>query len=103
MIRVAILYPNTPGSRFDVGYYRDRHLGRLARELLGPALKGIEVDVGVSGRDGPAPYHAIGYLMFDSLPEFQAAFAPVAARLAADVPNYTDLAPQVQISRHEKI
>lgn len=26
MIKVSIMYPNTPGTRFDHGYYRDKHL-----------------------------------------------------------------------------
>ena len=98
MIRVAIMYPNAAGSRFDVDYYRNTHLP-LARRLLGSALLGIELDVAA----GKAPYHAIGYLIFDSMAGFQAAFAKAQAELGADVPNYTDVEPAVQISNYEKV
>jgi uncharacterized protein (TIGR02118 family) len=103
MIRVGILYPNTPGSTFDVAYYRDQHLGTLARRLLSPELQGIEVDVGLAGGKGGAPFHAIGYLLFKSMEDFQQAFARGSAELGADVPKYTNLEPTVQISSYEKL
>src|SRR5579872_1054788 len=102
MIRLAVLYPNKPGSRFDVDYYRVKHLG-LARELLGSALKSIELDVGIAGSSGAAPFHAIGYLTFESMESFQNGLAVAAAQLSADVPNYTDVEGEVQISSHEKL
>ena len=101
MIRVAVLYPNKPGSKFDVDYYRVKHFG-LVRELLGSALKGIELDVGVAGVKGAAPYHAIGYLLFDSMESFQQAFAKADA-LGADLKNYTDVDAELQISVYEKL
>jgi uncharacterized protein (TIGR02118 family) len=101
MIRVGILYPNTPGSTFDVDYYRDRHL-TLVRELLTPELTGIELDVGLAGAKGAAPFHAIGYLSFESMEAFQQAFARASAQLGADVPKYTNVEPTLQISSYEK-
>lgn len=98
MIRLAIMYPNSPGSHFDVDYYRGTHLP-LGRKLLGAALVGIELDVAA----GKAPYHAIGYLIFDSMEGFQAAFAKAQAELGADVKNYTNVEPVVQISNYEKV
>ena len=52
---------------------------------------------------GPTPgsrpaFVAMGHLYFDSLAEFQAAFAPVAATLLGDIPNYTNVQPVIQIS-----
>ena len=26
MIKVSVMYPNTPGARFDHAHYRDRHM-----------------------------------------------------------------------------
>ena len=40
----------------------------------------------------------MGHLYFDSLAEFQAAFAPVATTLLGDIPNYTNVQPVIQIS-----
>lgn len=103
MITVGILYPNTPGSTFDAAYYRDTHLGTLARELLSPELKGIEVHTGIAGAKGAAPYHAVGYLTFASMEDFQQAFARGQKQLGEDVPKYTNVEPVLQISNHEKL
>lgn len=46
MIKVSVLYPNHPGSTFDMAYYCDRHIP-LVRQLLGAALKAVAVEQGV--------------------------------------------------------
>ena len=38
MIRLNFLYPNTPGSRFDVDYYLGTHMP-MAKRLFGDVLK----------------------------------------------------------------
>jgi uncharacterized protein (TIGR02118 family) len=40
----------------------------------------------------------VGYLSFDSVPAFQQAFAPHAAEIMGDIPNYTNTTPVLQIS-----
>jgi len=47
MVRVSVLYPNKPGSRFDANYYLNVHMPMAAR-LLGPAIKGVTAEIGVS-------------------------------------------------------
>ena len=37
MIKVSVMYPNTPGARFDHDYYRDRHLP-LIKSRMGAAV-----------------------------------------------------------------
>ena len=98
MIRVSVLYPNRPGVRFDLGYYGGAHMA-LVRECLGEACLGIAVDRGVSGAapGSPAPFVAVGHLFFASLEAFQQSFAPHAARIMGDLPNFTDAEPLVQI------
>jgi uncharacterized protein (TIGR02118 family) len=75
MIKVTVVYPNTSGSYFDIGYYCDTHIP-LVRRLLGPALEGVAVEHGIGGATpgSPAPYLAIGQLQFDSVEAFQSAF-----------------------------
>ena len=104
MIRIAVLYPSSAGSSFDVEYYKHRHM-KLVSEKLGPlGLVGCEVDAGIADLDGgPAPYAAIGYMIFETREAFQSAFAKVGDELVADVPNYTNIAPVIQISSHEQI
>ena len=100
MIRVSVLYPNKSGVRFDHQYYSTTHVG-LVKEKLGPAgLVRIDVDRGVAGasEETPAPYTAVGHLIFESLEAFRSAMAAHGEALAADIPNYTDLEPSVQIS-----
>lgn len=73
----------------------------MVRELLGDACKAVEVEEGISGAAPglPAVYGAIGHLYFDSVETFQAVFGPHADAIMADLPNYTNIAPMVQISR----
>jgi uncharacterized protein (TIGR02118 family) len=41
---------------------------------------------------------AIGQLQFDSVEAFQASFGPHAPEIMADIPNYTNTLPIIQIS-----
>jgi uncharacterized protein (TIGR02118 family) len=104
MIRATVLYPNSEGSWFNVEYYKQQHM-KLVWEKLGPlGLVGCEVDAGIVGLGGaPPPYAAIGYVVFETLDQFQSAFAKVGEDLVADVPNYTNIPPVIQISDFEQI
>jgi uncharacterized protein (TIGR02118 family) len=104
MIRVAVLYPNFDGSWFNVEYYKQQHM-KLVWQKLGPlGLVGCEVDAGIAGVGGArAPYAAIGYVIFETLDQFQSAFGKVGGELVADVPNYTNIPPVIQISEFEQI
>ncbi len=100
MIRISVLYPHESGARFDHQYYSTTHV-QLIKEKLGPAgLVRVEIDRGVAGESegAPAPYTAVGHLVFESLEAFGSAMAAHGEALAADMPNYTDLKPSVQIS-----
>jgi uncharacterized protein (TIGR02118 family) len=99
MIKVSVFYPNREGARFDMGSYCNTHMP-LVRRLLGPAVKGMAVEQGIGGMapGSPAPYVAMGHLLFDSLESFQAAFAPHVQAITGDIPNYTDIQPSIQIS-----
>ena len=99
MIRVTVVYPHTKGSRFDISYYCKTHI-RLVQKLTGSALKGVAVEHGIAGGTpgSPAPYLAIGQVQFDSVEAFQASFGPHAQEIMADIPNYTNTQPIIQIS-----
>jgi uncharacterized protein (TIGR02118 family) len=91
------MYPNQPGNTFDMEYYCNTHMP-MAQRLLGAT--GFSVDAGLAGGTpgAPAPYIAIGYLLFDSLDVFQRNAAINGAELMADIPNYTNVSPVLQIS-----
>jgi uncharacterized protein (TIGR02118 family) len=100
MIKVSVFYPNTSGVKFDMTYYLDRHMP-MVRELMGGALKGMNVEQGLAGGQPgvEAPYVALGHLMFDSVDSFQSAFDKHGAQILGDIPNYTNVQPTVQISQ----
>ncbi len=99
MIKVSVMYPNTPGSRFDHDYYRDRHMP-LVKARMGDACLYYTVDKGLSGGAPGAPptYVAMCHIFSESLDAFQAAFGPHASEIQGDIANYTDLTPVMQIS-----
>ena len=99
MIKVSVLYPNNEGSNFDMGYYCNTHIP-MVQEKLGKTCKGVAVEQGVSGATpGSRPaFIAMCHLNFDSVADFQAAFGPHAEAIMADIPNYTDIQPTLQIS-----
>jgi uncharacterized protein (TIGR02118 family) len=99
VIKVSVLYPNRQGSTFDIGYYCTKHIP-MVRRLIGPALKGVAVEQGISGQSAgsSAPFLAMGHLVFDSVEAFQTAFASHATAIIADIPNYTNSQPTIQIS-----
>jgi uncharacterized protein (TIGR02118 family) len=88
MVKVSVFYPNRKDTRFDMEYYCNRHIP-MVRKLVGSALKGASVDRGLSGEepDSPAPYVAIGHLLFDSVGAFQISFGPHAQAIMDDIPN----------------
>jgi len=99
MVKVSVFYPNRKDARFDIDYYCNRHMP-LVQQLVGPALKGVSVDRGLSSEEpgAPAPYVAIGHLLFDSVEDFRRSFGPHVPEIMADIPKYTNLEPMIQIS-----
>jgi uncharacterized protein (TIGR02118 family) len=99
LTKVSVLYPNAAGCRFDMIYYLDQHMPML-QQKLGPAFKRMAVEEGVAGAapGAPATYVAMGHLYFDSIDAFQTAFAPHAQATMADILNYSNTQPTIQIS-----
>ena len=62
--------------------------------------KNTAIEQGLAGGEPGAPptYIAMGHLYFDSVEAFQESFGPHAAKIMADIPNYTDIQPIIQIS-----
>ena len=99
MIKVAFLYPNKPGSRFNADYYIDVHMP-LVIKRLGTALKAVSAEIGISSAmpDQPPPNAAICAFDFESVQAFNEAVMPHYRELQGDIPNYTDIEPAAQIS-----
>jgi len=99
MINVNVLYPNSEGSTFDKDYYLTKHTPTLQERLKG-SLRGLTVDFGIAGGmpGAPAAFVCICNLTFDSVEAFQAEMAANGAEIMADIPNYTNVSPVIQIS-----
>ena len=99
MIKVSVMYPNTPGARFDHEYYRDKHMP-LVKARMGENCRSYTVDRGLAGGtpDAAATYIGMCHIFCESTDAFQAGFGPHAAEIMADIPNYTDQMPVIQIS-----
>lgn len=100
MIKVSVIYPNGEGKTFNMDYYQNKHLPMVGG-LLGDALKGATVEQGIAGGEpnSTAPYAAMGNMYFDSVEDFQKAFGPNAEKIMADLKNFTNIAPVIQISK----
>ncbi|CAG0936908.1 hypothetical protein TFLX_05805 [Thermoflexales bacterium] len=99
-----MLYPNRPGSTFEMNYYLNTHMPMSIERLSAQqGYRGISVERGLAGdAPGTAPaYVAMCHYLFDSMEEFLAAFTPHAALLQGDMPNYTDITPVIQVSEVE--
>jgi len=99
MIKVSVMYPNTPGARFNHEYYANTHMP-LVKKKMGDACKFYTVDKGLAGGapGTAATYVGMCHIYCDSVESFQKGFGPHAQDIMADIPNYTDLAPVIQIS-----
>jgi uncharacterized protein (TIGR02118 family) len=99
MIKVSVLYPNTSGARFDMNYYLTRHMP-MVQEKCGPACRAIAVEGGLAGGEpgSQPPFLAAGHLTFESVSAFEKSFGPHAPEILADIPNYTNTKPVIQIA-----
>jgi len=100
MIKVSVLYPNKPGSHFDMNYYVGKHMP-LA---MPPAEQGPAQDRGRRRRfkaprraSRPAFYGGCQFY-FDSIQAFADVWGPAAKEIQADIPRYTDVAPVIQFN-----
>lgn len=99
MIKVSVMYPNGPDAHFDEVYYRDKHMP-MVKNLMGDYCKSYAVDRAMpdGSSTSNAPYIAMGHLYCESVEAFQAGFGPHTKEIMADIPNYTNQKPVIQIS-----
>ena len=90
-VKVSVLYPASEGSTFDMAYYNSKH-----REIVERALGPVEFtcEEGLPGQ----PFMATGHLVYESMDVMQQAMGgPDAGEALGDVPNFTNITPQMQI------
>jgi uncharacterized protein (TIGR02118 family) len=97
MICVSASYPAGEGKTFDWDYYLSRHM-KLAVELSGPVLLSWQLWKGAASLDGQAaPFVCVAHLYFSSPEAFGQVMAAHGQTILADIPNYTNIQPVLQI------
>jgi len=101
MVCISVLYANTPGKRFDHDYYAKQHMPMVMDRLKNSGMIRYEIDRGLAGGapGSEAPFVCIGRLYFNTLEEFQQALGTAGPEILKDIPNYTDIEFQMQISQ----
>jgi uncharacterized protein (TIGR02118 family) len=99
MVLVSVMYPNEPGSSFNQDYYLQRHIPLVKERWNSMGLMDVRLVRGVGTPDGtPIPYRGMALLSFRSMQDFQNAAGAHAQEIFADIPNFTNVQPVVQIS-----
>ena len=91
MIAMTILYPRTDDSTFDMDYYTSSHMPMLA-EALGDACQGWGAATIPDGK-----YMAMGWAMITDQNGLDAGMAAHGAKIMGDVPNYTNVQPELLV------
>jgi len=99
MVIVSVFYPQTQETSFDMDYYVDSHLPLVQRLLEPMGMRQSTVLRGMSSGSGGTPaFGVIAELSFDDVESMTAALAAHGPETQADIPNFTDSVPIIQIS-----
>ena len=100
MIVVSVMYPNTAGSKFDQDYYLATHIPLVNKHWAGNGLEGVKLVKGMAGGgpEEPPTYQIMAHLEFSSIEAFQNCLGKGGDEVMADVANFTDVKPILQIS-----
>ena len=94
MLVITILYPRTDDSTFDMDYYTGTHMPLFA-EVVGDACQGWGAATVPAGK-----YAAFGWMTVTDQDSFNAAMAAGGAKVMADVPNYTNVQPELLVGEY---
>ena len=99
MVKLSVMYPHKEGSKFDLDYYLTKHFD-LVQTKFGGLMKDAYVTKGLGGgvHGEPPTYQIMAHISFESMDALNKAVTAHGAELFADVPNFTDITPVVQIS-----
>lgn len=100
-ITVTVMYPNTPGSKFDMDYYLSNHFD-LVGKLWGPKLLSARAiqGLGTPDPDTPAPYQVMAILELENMDDLHSLIKEHGEAVMGDIANFTDVTPVVQVSEN---
>jgi uncharacterized protein (TIGR02118 family) len=100
MVVISVLYPRHSESRFDHNYYLETHTPLLKSRWSSMGLTNVQLLRADSTLDGTQPtYEVITLLTFTSKEAMQAALATHGNEIIADIPNFTNVQPVIQINQ----
>jgi len=102
MAKAVVMYnPPVDANAFDT-YYANVHLP-LAKKM--PGLRSLEVSNGAIGSPaGPAPYHVVAIMSFDSMADLQAALgSPEGQAAVADLPKFASGGVTMMMYDHQTV
>ncbi|SHE59373.1 EthD family reductase [Lactonifactor longoviformis] len=96
MYKLTIMYPYQQGKRFDMDYYCNVHM----MDPNDVKCRGAQIEMGICGMDEEVPpkYFCIAHSLYDTLKDLQTYFEANKKALFDDIPNFTDVQPEFQIS-----
>lgn len=94
MLAVTILYPRNDSSTFDMDYYTSTHMPLFA-DVLGDACQGWGAATIAAGQ-----WMAMGWAMVTDQASFDAAMGARGAEVMGDVPNYTNVQPELIVGEY---
>lgn len=99
MIRLTAAYPLTPGGRFDFEYYTTKHVELFREQMRDSGIREITIERGVSGAapSAAAANVCVFSATFSDAKRFRAAWAKASPVILKDAPNYTNVAPKLQV------
>lgn len=101
MFNISSVYPVKDDYQFDFEYYENVHMPLSIKKLsAAKGFLGVSVERGITIDEPnmPSSYVAMCHYYFDTLENFMAAFMPHAEELQADIKNYTNIEPTIQIN-----
>ena len=99
MIVVSVSYPNDPATKFDHAYYMQTHIPLVKARWSSMGLQSVQVLRGLGTADGgPPPVRLTAFLAWESGEVLAKAIAAHGKEIFADIPNFTDSKPAMQIN-----
>lgn len=95
-LSLQVIYPITDGTHFDMEYYLDAHM-KIVGAHMGEHIKSTLVTKGLAGGpDTPPGFYAVASIVFADQAAMDAGMA-ASGPVMADVPNFTNVRPQVLV------
>jgi uncharacterized protein (TIGR02118 family) len=99
MLLISVMYPDESASTFDEAYYLEKHIPLVRARWSSMGLEKVELVRGMGTADGSAaPYRVMALLWFRSMEDFENAGREHGPEIFADIPNFTNANPIVQIN-----